>query len=765
MCYNESTGFLQNYKVKMKNQNLISTSPDGGQPETSEPILADETQQALIKNLTIEKLGEDQQAKIIELGRLAISDETALSMLAASKKIPDGLQLNDEQLKRFSETHVFEVAGGLGEILDEIANNNEPGIITQAAAEARKLFNATVFDEITKLEQADPEAAKDKAWSAYRKLYGMSPSIISYVGGFGAQLELLAIAEQGDATGKVFARDLIDEMVYDYSFSDSKIIEKAILGKAPIEQIRTFNVLQILADSSDSDSWTRDLYKNIAGSLERLIEDSATTPFVRLSAQSLLEEITKEQSAEWGYLEDLPLEEQSRLIAKDRQFREEERQFQDILHQAFPEAPEKAKLKEISADAVAYSTGLGVKTIYLTGGGTIDLTRDDDSGWSKDEKYLIKSMNNSAVREQAEAELGISMNQLTLEEQRRLLHFMIESDDQQYARLVEQMQHAPEDKRIILANSFLALEFGEDFGGKLLDVAEKTEQENLYNVLALIDSIRRRSEVFAESFGEFSADITKAIGERITEILYTLDALNKHGEVTEQFAGRDLSVNNPQQITVALKAIERALLKINQATEHKSVLAYDKNGVKMWNLGENGEVLFKIRPYGTNTDRDSAVEYGGGASAEATINFAVNVLGTDAVPPEISNGVRDGALSIRIDREEIEVDESGAIVGRDAEADKRTVALDIGSAIGGEIDNINLVVGQVIAVGSILRAKANQAESRGYHTTLPDQLGQKAAFADLATAVANRVVKPEREALVGQKTVGHVSQRTEKPAA
>jgi hypothetical protein len=294
--------------------------------------------------------------------------------------------------------------------------------------------------------------------------------------------------------------------------------------------------------------------------------------------------------------------------------------------------------------------------------------------------------------------------------------------------------------------NILIEEFGFDYTLALLDVALETKsRRELSQLFSVLDNIRIEAPRFARIFGSDRAPaVERAIGQRTSEVLFAIRALNRSndGRVAREFAGVNLTISRDdnrevQQYLAPLLYLANAIDDIDEAVasgEYAKV--YDKNDVRMYQLGPTGSVLFKIRPTAVDyDDRDESVEYSG----EAQVNFAVD-MGFDRVPPEISDPVRNDAISLRIDRDGRIVAPDGS-VSHDPTAENLTATFDIGSIFPkDQPDNPNFRIAEVITLGNILRSEENGDTGRGYHTSLSNNLSSKESFAELATEVERNVI-------------------------
>ena len=301
----------------------------------------------------------------------------------------------------------------------------------------------------------------------------------------------------------------------------------------------------------------------------------------------------------------------------------------------------------------------------------------------------------------------------------------------------------------LFAKNMVALEFGADFGETLLSVAETTAKDEFSEILTTIEKIRQEAQEFSNIFTGFddtlNKNINRAIGERMTEVLCTIEAINKSPDnrVTAEYLGKTIEINNDSEAIAALSIVSQALSKINQEFNSSEIRTSYLNGdVAVWNLGHRGDVLLKTRTYGVQDGEfDPAVEYSG----EAQINFAVS-LEDQFVPAEINTEARNRALSIRIDLEGLLLDENNQKVGFDPTLDHLRATLDLGGILHGDDNNPNQIVGKAVAIGNTLRNRKLAREGRGYHTSLDEQYGDKQTFANIVAYINNLISEKDQTA-------------------
>lgn len=132
---------------------------------------------------------------------------------------------------------------------------------------------------------------------------------------------------------------------------------------------------------------------------------------------------------------------------------------------------------------------------------------------------------------QLKEKLGFSISELSLLSQKQILNYAVSVEESTFYRLQRSLAgiNSVQDK-VMFAESFLALEFGDDFGEPLLDVIEKAGTERSLEVqralIAITDSLRNidmlKEEFLAGINREWADSIRKGVSTRIAEVLYEL---------------------------------------------------------------------------------------------------------------------------------------------------------------------------------------------------------------------------------------------------
>ena len=295
-------------------------------------------------------------------------------------------------------------------------------------------------------------------------------------------------------------------------------------------------------------------------------------------------------------------------------------------------------------------------------------------------------------------------DELSAEARTQLFRVGVELDQSRYDRIKQAARRFSGDGDEVLrqrfAEAFLATEFGDDFGDTLLSLAEHCDKHVLGETLGHIEQIRGEARVFSEQFTDFdpelAGEVQRAIGERVTEMLYVLEEMstNPDGIAKSRVFSERLKKNSPDQVLEALRMVSQGLESINQALVSGDVQNIYASNSTAWQLGSHKHVLLQLKGYGSERGAfDRGIEY----SEEAQVNYSVDVSDEPhAVPVDIANYRRRYALSFRIDLEAIIRNAKGDRVGFDATRDMLNAAFDIGSFKASE-DNPNYIVGSTSA--------------------------------------------------------------------
>ncbi len=385
----------------------------------------------------------------------------------------------------------------------------------------------------------------------------------------------------------------------------------------------------------------------------------------------------------------------------------------------------------------------------------------DTSGLDQESTYLLEVVYDNSfpgIKPLIEQEIGnIDLASLPLDAQVQLLKYMTEADNKRFNYLSQTMQEIDSDLRPILAESYLATSFGEDFGDALLDIANSKilNIEQVKEILLKIKSCRESISGIASMFdnfdnGIFSSQYSRAANERLTDALTVFRQIAKDGTAKADldWAGRpeftfDSAMEALTYEAKSLEIINGTLQNISAGKDGafiELILKPDRNGAKnnrsIYNLysPDYGYTLLYTRPEGSHSF-NPALEYGkkrsryisksNNAGVEASISFTTNPTDPFSLPnpfrPDIASQQDSPAKlnkvsAIRLDREGRTLDMPPDDPNRDAISSKGICSIDL-AAIGDSADTPSGKIARLLSVGGEIRAETNGTESSLNHNT------------------------------------------------
>lgn len=159
---------------------------------------------------------------------------------------------------------------------------------------------------------------------------------------------------------------------------------------------------------------------------------------------------------------------------------------------------------------------------------------------NKDLSFLYNSVHdNDGVKHTIEEQLGVSLNDISIEAEVQLLKYMTTANDKKYEKLCNALHSTADGSRVRLAESFLAADFGEDFGDSLLTIANSTRLDDTEKEQILDDfsSCRESIKYITGLYehlglndkGEFAKEYARAANERLTDALTVFSEIAKKG--------------------------------------------------------------------------------------------------------------------------------------------------------------------------------------------------------------------------------------------
>lgn len=565
----------------------------------------------LIKEFDITALSKDEADKVIKLSNEAI-------FIAHDAK-------NTGPGRHSSDFLTFE------KFNDELwgIDNDDTNIITDRRKDAYRLFSAALIDQLSTIERRGLPQAADVYQSLRETFFGSSPDITSYSGSIAEKLDLVALGSATPYAARL-TNIMIGDIVYTASFSKSEtVFDSAMQNKPPTMQLRQVGAIERAWQNAYwNGSWAEPAARSAAVTLSKIANgDIPATTFTSLVAQARLDG----HKVEYIDLEQLPLDEQNRLLEDYNSRKAQRAAEQASLIENYPELQAKQtnnSLVRLAKDMVAVASGsvLGDYVLETDTGrkiGTIDAIKGDAvSGLSPDDCTLISELHKPDVLSLVEDQLQVKLNDLSFESQLHLLRYMTEADKGRYEHLTTTLAEAPVSQRQELAEAFLATEYGDDLGDILLTLAEQSDQKQLSTVLEHISQVRSNSRQIAEHFR--SADpADKAIAEALPT------AFTKRTTELLALASQEAV----EAVQESLMSIQIATRQINESLQNDSFSPVNVNQEFGSFQANQTPVTVTVRPFGAN----------------ARIGFTVRYMGSDKKQRlNIRLDYEDGALSLDI---------------------------------------------------------------------------------------------------------------------
>jgi hypothetical protein len=346
----------------------------------------------------------------------------------------------------------------------------------------------------------------------------------------------------------------------------------------------------------------------------------------------------------------------------------------------------------------------------------------------------------------------INENQVT-----NFVNWVIDTDEGALSRVENIMKIIGIRNRADFFNAFLATEFGDDFGNRILTIIEHTTPQQSKKVFETIATYREQSKQFASWYEAHDPELTKAtekaMNERLTDVITVVAKVAKDGPMTVDTAPHRDSENyrHDGRFDVTIKSVDEALemmqlfeTSMRQLIEivpdkdsvvSRAVQHPDEAGFQIYRFShpERGDALLHVREHGAGV-YDRALEYGNYDGVEATISWVTNpvaqhMLALDKDP----HGV-----SIRFDREGRRINEAPDSDERTPVRDEGVISLDVSSVMGGK-QTPGVRIGRMIAAGNILRASYRGEKSSLHHNTNyfnQEKYGNSKGFAELARYIS-----------------------------
>ncbi|MFZ1257892.1 MAG: hypothetical protein WAQ25_00270 [Candidatus Saccharimonas sp.] len=636
-------------------------------------------------------------------------------------------------------------------------NWHDTHTFSQEQMAAQKLYAAGVLYQLEERERAGrlPANAKRYVYDAY---FSTSDQLTNFTGTYSDALELFALAQRSQI-GRTMSSVMVSGLVYNGTYGDiTHSLERAWKVQSDVEGhlavLRTYNQLLIAAENEPYP--TESMQNSIKKQLQSIAAGEGSA-FASIVANHSLAQVAHRENEEWVFLDELPVAEQTRLLALHKQYESQREQEQQVLHAAFPQLRADAELYRIAADACAEVDQEKLGRIVTVDGGEMNLHTPETTGTLPHvcgDAELLQEAHQPDVIEVIALEAGIDIRTLSLDSQLKFFRFMAEADRSRYDRLCVMMRTRPDTNRLIFAEAFLATQFGDDHGDAILTIAETLSAEQSARIFETVNALRVRTAEYASVFSQidpnFSAAAEKAFNERITDALTAIREVAQQGSLHEDVAPHRHRADyvHTGQFDIRIKSIDEAIeilqgLEASFAAMHNIITAddlevttinEDRTQFVLYRLmsQQKGNMLAYIRPEG-GYRYDKSVEYGSFAGVEASINLKVN----PSNPYRLLMPKDKDAVSIRFDREGRGIHDDIEIVSRDPAQQQGVVSADISSGFGNPA-LLSVKIGRMIAAGNRIRARRQGTNDSLHHNTNyfdQQKYGTADGFAELARGV------------------------------
>lgn len=321
----------------------------------------------------------------------------------------------------------------------------------------------------------------------------------------------------------------------------------------------------------------------LMGQLRQVADSRRDSAFVRLSAADAIEQATRRATDKWVWLDELPIDEQHRLLELHEARQQQDREEQAMLHDAFRQFAPESRLYRIAADACAAIEQGDLGRVITLDGREANLHAADRQGTldlSKHDADLLKAAHTPAILDTIALESGLDMRTLPLQTQLAFFRFMAEARGERYERLCGRLTAVGAPERRVLAEAFLATKFGDALGESILAIAERDDNERAFEVFWRITEIRQNVAMWGEAawfaqeesaYKGYFDGIKEATEMRISQILSPVPDLMDGVPQQAQYFHRDgsvaeaVSIESVDQVLQGLKLLEFATRNIAKA--------------------------------------------------------------------------------------------------------------------------------------------------------------------------------------------------------
>lgn len=643
-----------------------------------------------------------------------------------------------------------------------------------------KTFLETYIDFVKEKLKGDlptRERTKGLIREIDNSLFSSHPNLASYCGDYKDMLEVAAKTLDAPELQGTLASHIIGELNYNLSF-DSKAeekIEEMLANCSNLEAMRLISILESVANEAAANGkWADRGFSSITAAIEKQKQHSSPLVVLYSSAMSkrLREEAEDPSLGVVRYRDDPNYARLSRDMTK-REVQEHRELTKSLTLEK--ELSRGGRLQYIAKDAIAITDqGLIPHEVALIDRKEIlNTSREKDSvpipaqfidladvykdgrinpfnlKEEGDTKLLIQRFHDPFMRQEIKNTLGVSLIDISFESQLYLLRFMADADRPTFARL-EAITHRIPNQAITFLESFLALRTGDEFAESLLTIGEKLRPKEINGILYSLERIYKSGVEFKNFFGQIEPELGRgvylALVKRTTELLLVIQEVIQKGKAeTQLYNGEKIAATDIKSVCQALTSLEYSITTIAEAlrqsaeaprsTEAPSQTHETVHAIRF----ETPKVLLQVREQGAKIGaHDATREFDG----EARINFLVNIKTDEPIPEELSQPLRQQALSIRLDREGTVwiPGASVAIPESDPTRQQGSLSLDIGS-IYGEPDNPNVEIGRLLAIGNALIAEKRGEKANFNHVreVFDPKFGDAEVFADVVRKLGSNL--------------------------
>lgn len=474
------------------------------------------------------------------------------------------------------------------------------------------------------------------------------------------------------------------------------------------------------------------------------------------------------------------------------------------LHDEFPSLPKESELVKVASDAAAIvesedkygeesetpPNALLSQVFYKDGHIAINFAEKNFFDLDKDTAICFAAVHgDKIIKKTIEEKLDFALVDIPLKAQLQLLKFMTEANNERFDKLcnVLQKMNNQQLKEALLEN-FVAVDFGEDFGDALLEIAESgrlnnEEKEKIFDKInSCRESIRQIAELYAgKDDGQFTREYARAANERLTDAIAVFREIAKNGVASADLGWAGTPEFNYESAmealgyeTRSLEIISGVLNDVRAGKEgafaevvlppNSSSLATQRTFYNLYSP-DYGYVLLHTRSEGAGSF-DPSLEYGKARSRyntdstnvgiEASISLITNPVDPFAIPnpykpdPRVVKNLNiydpstmDKVSAIRIDREGRTYGMSADDNRRDPVSEKGMVSVDL-AAIGDRADTPSGKIARLISVGGKLREDILQTTSSLNHNTNwfdHEKYGTSSGFGELVKYLDDMVLE------------------------